>query len=79
MPEVLVRSDGKRVTRKQLLRQVWSEQHTTETQYLRVCPAQLRRKLEPTPSRPLLAEPGTGYRFAPRRRHRAGHRAVMRF
>jgi DNA-binding response OmpR family regulator len=35
--------------------------------YLRVYVAQLRRKLEPDPSRPrhLLTEPGMGYRFRP--------------
>ena len=36
-----------------------------ETHYLRVYVAQLRRKLEPDPSRPrhLVTEPGMGYRF----------------
>ena len=37
----------------------------SESNYLRVYVAQLRRKLEPEPSRPryLLTEPGMGYRF----------------
>ena len=65
--EVLARSDGKLVPQKQLLQQVWGEHYTTETHYLRVYMAQLRRKLEPVPSRPrhLLTEAGMGYRFAP--------------
>ena len=41
----------------------------TETNYLRVHIANLRRKLEPDPSRPryLITEPGIGYRFMPDR------------
>ena len=37
----------------------------TETNYLRVYMAQLRRKLEPEPGRPrrLITEAGMGYRF----------------
>jgi two-component system, OmpR family, KDP operon response regulator KdpE len=64
--EVLVRSGGRLVSQKQLLQHVWGEHYTTETHYLRVYLAQLRRKLEPVPSRPrhLLTEPGMGYRFA---------------
>jgi two-component system, OmpR family, KDP operon response regulator KdpE len=39
----------------------------TDSSYLRIYLAQLRRKLEPEPSRPryLLTEPGMGYRFQP--------------
>jgi two-component system KDP operon response regulator KdpE len=39
--------------------------YETETNYLRVYMAQLRRKLEVDPSRPchLKTEPGMGYRF----------------
>ena len=39
----------------------------SETNYLRVYLAQLRRKLEPDPSRPryFITEPGMGYRFEP--------------
>ena len=38
-----------------------------ETNYLRVYMAQIRRKLEPDPSRPryFLTEPRMGYRFEP--------------
>ena len=63
--EVLVRSRGRLVTHRQLLQEVWGPEYGTESNYLRVYVAQLRRKLEPDPTRPryLLTEPGMGYRF----------------
>ncbi|MEO6082977.1 MAG: response regulator [Umezawaea sp.] len=65
--EILVRNRGRLVTQKQVLHEVWGPSHTTETHYLRVYLAQLRRKLEPEPARPrhLVTEPGMGYRFEP--------------
>jgi two-component system KDP operon response regulator KdpE len=63
--EVLIRHEGKLVAHRQLLHEVWGPAYETETNYLRVYIAQLRRKLEAQPSRPrhLLTEPGIGYRF----------------
>jgi two-component system, OmpR family, KDP operon response regulator KdpE len=63
--EVLARHRGRLVTSRQLLHQVWGPAYGTETHYLRVYMAQLRRKLEPDPARPrhLLTEPGMGYRL----------------
>jgi two-component system KDP operon response regulator KdpE len=63
--ELLVRHRGKLVSRKQLMQEVWGPGDRKETSYLRVYLAQLRRKLEPEPSRPrhLLTEAGMGYRF----------------
>jgi two-component system KDP operon response regulator KdpE len=63
--ELLVRNRGKLVAQKQLLQEVWGPAYASETHYLRVYLAQLRRKLEPQPSRPrhLLTEAGMGYRF----------------
>jgi two-component system KDP operon response regulator KdpE len=63
--EVLARNRGRLVTRRQLLQEVWGPAYETETHYLRVFMAQLRRKLEPDPTRPrhLLTEPGMGYRL----------------
>ena len=63
--EVLVRHEGKLVGQRQLLQEVWGPAYGTETNYLRVYIAQLRRKLEPDPSSPrhLITEPGLGYRF----------------
>ncbi len=65
--EVLVRSPGKLIGQQQLLQEVWGPGYTTETNYLRVYLAQLRRKLEPDPSHPqhLITEAGMGYRFEP--------------
>lgn len=65
--ETLVRHAGKLVTQKQLLREVWGPDYDTETHYLRVFMAQVRRKLEPEPARPryFITEPGMGYRFVP--------------
>ncbi|QWF82873.1 response regulator [Amycolatopsis sp. CA-230715] len=63
--ELLVRNRGRLVAQKQLLHDVWGPSYETESHYLRVYLAQLRRKLEREPSRPrhLLTEPGMGYRF----------------
>lgn len=63
--EILVRDRGRLVTQKRLLREVWGPTYASESHYLRVYLAQLRRKLERDPSRPrhLLTEPGMGYRF----------------
>lgn len=65
MLEMLVRHRGKLVGRKELLREVWGPSYVTETHYLRVYLAQLRRKLEDDPANPrhLLTEAGMGYRF----------------
>ena len=65
--ELLVRNAGKLVSQRQILQTVWGPAYTTETNYLRVYLAQLRRKLEDDPSRPryLITEPGMGYRFEP--------------
>jgi two-component system KDP operon response regulator KdpE len=63
--EVLIRNDGKLVSRRDLLQEVWGPAYETETNYLRVYMAQLRRKLEADPAHPrhLITEPGMGYRF----------------
>ena len=62
---VLVRNQGKLVTQRQLLDEVWGPMHERDTDYLRVAMAQVRRKLEPEPSRRrfFVTEPGMGYRF----------------
>ncbi|MET0805910.1 MAG: response regulator [Lacisediminihabitans sp.] len=65
--EVLVRNPRRLVTKHFLLTSVWGPGYEKEDGYLRLYLAQLRKKLEPEPSRPryLLTEPGMGYRFAP--------------
>jgi two-component system KDP operon response regulator KdpE len=63
--EILVRNEGKIVTQRHLLTEVWGPDYVAQTNYLRVHLANLRRKLEPHPARPrhLITEPGHGYRF----------------
>jgi two-component system KDP operon response regulator KdpE len=63
--EVLVRNHGRLVTHRQLLEEVWGPTYTDQIHYLRVFMAQIRRKLEPDPSRPryFITEPGMGLRF----------------
>jgi two-component system KDP operon response regulator KdpE len=63
--EVLVRHQGRLVSQRQLLQEVWGPSYSDQTHYLRVFMAQIRRKLEPDPSKPryFITEPGMGYRF----------------
>jgi two-component system KDP operon response regulator KdpE len=65
--EMLVQNAGKLVTRQSLLTEIWGTEHATDTGYLRLYIAQLRKKIEPTPATPryILTEPGMGYRFQP--------------
>lgn len=61
----LAMNAGKVITHRTLLQAVWGPQYETEDHYLHVFIGQLRRKIEPNPSRPryLLTEPGIGYRL----------------
>lgn len=63
--EILARNAGRIVTQSELLRELRGPDLDRESHYLRVYLAQLRRKLEPDPSRPrhLLTDPGIGYRL----------------
>ncbi|MET9342271.1 response regulator [Nonomuraea sp. NPDC003804] len=65
--EILLRNPGKLVSQRYLLSEVWGEKYLKESHYLRQYMAQLRRKLERDPARPvhLITEPGMGYRFTP--------------
>ncbi len=65
--ELFLKNPGKLLTRQMLLSEVWGPFHANDAGYLRLYVAQLRRKLEPTPSEPrfFLTEPGMGYRFEP--------------
>ncbi len=53
------------LTHRAILTHVWGPAEADQVEYLRVYMRQLRRKLEPDPSRPqfLINEPGIGYRF----------------
>lgn len=63
---VLVRKANRIVTHKQLLREVWGEEHTSDLDYLRIYIHQLRHKIEQNPAQPeyLKTEAGVGYRLA---------------
>ncbi len=63
----LVRHPGKLHSQRQLLTEVWGPGYESAQGNLRLYMAQLRRKLEPDPSRPTYfrTEPGMGYRFQP--------------
>ena len=64
---LLVRNPDRLVTREAILTDVWGPRHTSDSGYLRLYLAQLRKKLEPEPSHPrfLITEAGMGYRFVP--------------
>ena len=62
---LFVQQAGKVLTHQYLLREVWGPGYINQSQYLRVFVAQLRKKIEDDPNRPVLiiTEPGVGYRF----------------
>lgn len=62
----LVGHPDKPVAHRKLLQTVWGPDYGDEVEYLRVFINQLRKKIEPEPSKPryLLTEPWVGYRFA---------------
>ena len=62
---VLVTHAGKVLTHHHLMRQVWGVGYDEEVHILRVNISNLRRKIEPDPSRPtyIVTEPGVGYRL----------------
>ena len=67
--DILVRNPGKLIAHDMLLSEIWGANHLAGTGYLRLYLSQLRKKLEPEPSKPryLITEPGMGYRFMPER------------
>jgi len=62
---ILVQNAGRVITHRQLLRQVWGSAYENEAHLLRVNMSNLRRKIEPDPTRPryIITEPGVGYRL----------------
>ena len=62
---LFVRNEGKLLTHATILREVWGRGYADESHYLHVYVSQLRRKIEPDPTRPryILTEPGAGYRL----------------
>jgi two-component system, OmpR family, KDP operon response regulator KdpE len=61
----LVGHAGRPVPHRELLQAVWGPDYGDEPEYLRVFINQLRKKIEPDPSKPryILTEPWVGYRF----------------
>jgi two-component system KDP operon response regulator KdpE len=62
---VLAQNEGKLMTHKTILLEVWGPAYQRESSYLHVFVSQLRRKLESDPARPryILTAPGAGYRL----------------
>jgi two-component system, OmpR family, KDP operon response regulator KdpE len=62
---LLAMNEGKLMTHRALLRDVWGPTYGSESNLLHVNISQLRRKIEPDRARPryLLTEPGAGYRL----------------
>ena len=62
---LLAKNEGRVLTHKYILKEIWGVGYQEQTQYLRVFMAQLRKKIEDDPARPVLlnTESGIGYRF----------------
>jgi two-component system KDP operon response regulator KdpE len=62
---LFARNEGKVLTHHFILKEIWGVPFQTETQYLRVFVAQLRKKIEENPNQPahIITESGVGYRF----------------
>lgn len=60
------KNQGRVLTHQYILKEIWGVGYQTETQYLRVFVAQLRKKIEDNPNHPkfILTESGVGYRMA---------------
>ena len=65
MLALFARNVGKLLTHRTILREVWGPGYGDESHYLHVYVSQLRRKIEPDPTRPryVITEPGAGYRL----------------
>jgi two-component system KDP operon response regulator KdpE len=62
---VMIAGQGKVLTHRHLLREVWGGAFVDSPHYLRIYVGHLRHKLESDPARPrhFITETGTGYRF----------------
>ena len=62
---LLAQNEGKLLTHPTILREVWGPAYQEESNYLHVYVSQLRRKIEPDPTRPryIVTVPGVGYRL----------------
>jgi two-component system KDP operon response regulator KdpE len=62
---LMIKNQGKVLTHQYILKEIWGVGFQTETQYLRVFIASLRKKIETNPNQPehIITESGVGYRF----------------
>ena len=62
---LFAKNEGRVLTHQFILKEIWGLGYQTETQYLRVFVAQLRKKIEDNPNQPkfIITESGVGYRF----------------
>ena len=62
---LFAKNEGKVLTHRYILGEIWGIEYITQSQYLRVFVAQLRKKLEKNPNKPeyIITESGVGYRF----------------
>ena len=62
---LFAKNQGRVLTHKYILKEIWGYSYTEQTQYLRVFIAQLRKKIEDNPSKPsiIITVSGIGYRF----------------
>ena len=65
---LLAQNAGKVLTHRQILKEVWGPAYASQSHYVRVHMAELRKKIEDSPSRPrlIVTEPGVGYRLRDR-------------
>lgn len=62
---LFIKNQGCVLTHQYILKEIWGYGYVEQTQYLRVFVAQLRKKIEDNPTKPVLlvTESGIGYRF----------------
>jgi two-component system KDP operon response regulator KdpE len=62
---LFIRNEGKLLTHRAILREVWGPSYQIESHYLHVYVSRLRGKIEADPRHPryLVTEPGAGYRL----------------
>lgn len=62
---LFMKNEGRVLTHQYILKEIWGVGYQTETQYLRVFVAALRKKIEENPNQPqhIITESGVGYRF----------------
>jgi two-component system, OmpR family, KDP operon response regulator KdpE len=66
--QLLAQNAGRVLTHRQILNEIWGPNHVSQTHYVRVHMAELRKKIEADPARPrlILTELGVGYRLRDR-------------